>query len=453
MTTEFAAQERLSEYLDGELSGDELTRMEAALDADPAFRPELEELRALIGDLGSLPEVQAPAGLLGAVLASTADLAIGLDVGEAVAESGQFAAALPPPISTAANVAFWKTPWFGAVAAVLVLGVGVMFSMQGTSQPESSMAPPSPMAFEAAPDGSSVPSPSGALVDADAGDAVVDAGIGAEAEEAARERLADRLAGEREPEPEPLMEAATPRVMNGVTAPTEAPAPASRPVPRRSQPDSAVGPDGVFEAEWEGGEDSVAMEEELEAEAREPSIGSVGFAPEPPSGLAEDDAAALADDVTMADEPLEDYLDPAADVPSRSRRSESAPAATGAMRRGDSGGSGRVADSSVASKSGGGAPPSLDEVTFTGAGGDGTLRLAPGVTPEMAITALRGNGVTVDTISASSSTRVLQLTVAESGAANMSQVLRQHGALQYGRAPQASEGQVSLRLTMRSAAE
>jgi hypothetical protein len=109
-----------------------------------------------------------------------------------------------------------------------------------------------------------------------------------------------------------------------------------------------------------------------------------------------------------------------------------------------------MADAS-ASKKGGGAPPSLDEVTFTGVGGDGTLRLAPGVTAEMAIIALRGNGVTVDVISISSTRRVLQLTVAESGAVTMTTVLRQHGALRYGRAPQASEGRVSLRLTMRSA--
>lgn len=447
MTTEFAAQERLSEYLDGELSGDELARMEAALDADPSLRAELDELAALIGDLGSLPAVQAPEGLLGAVLAATADLAIGVDAGlDAVAESGQFAAAGGPPIAaTAANVAFWKTPWFGAMAAVLVLGVGVMFTTRGGGSPKT-MAPPSPAAFSAAPDGPLVPSPSGAVTDDLGGDAIVDAGV----EEAARERLADRLAGERE-EPEPLMETATPRVMNGVTGPAEAPAPASRPAPRRSQPASAVGPDGVFEAEWEDeGDDAVVMEELPEAEAREPSMPGVSFAPEPGGGLPADDASASADDVTMADEPLEDFLDPAADLPSSAsaRRAESAPAATGAVRS-DRRGGGRTADASAA-KSSGDAPPSLDEVTFTGAGGDGTLRLAPGVTAEMAITALRGNGVAVDTISASSSTRVLQLTVAESAAATMTSVLRQHGALQYGRAPQASEGQVSLRLTMRT---
>jgi len=110
-----------------------------------------------------------------------------------------------------------------------------------------------------------------------------------------------------------------------------------------------------------------------------------------------------------------------------------------------------MADASSASKSSGGAPPSLDEVTFTGVGGDGTLRLAPGVAPETVITALRGNGVTVETVSVSSSTRVLQLTVAESAAPTMSRVLRQHGALQYGRALSANAGLVSLRLTMRSA--
>jgi anti-sigma factor RsiW len=449
MTTDFAAQERLSEYLDGELSGDELIRMEAALEAEPALRAELDELHQLVGDLGSLPTASAPAGLLAAVLAETAGLAIGVDVDpDLSAESGQFAP--PPSIAAAANVAFWKAPWFGAIAAMVLLGAGVVFTMKGQSPPLS--GPPSPVAFDRAAEGA-MPSPSGALSDEVGGDAIVDADLGAEAEEAARERLADRLAGESVREP--LMETATPRVMNGVTGPAEARTPAARPTPRRQRnPVSVVGPEGVFEAEWESqAEDGVVMEEVPEEEA-EPMPGQAmplaTFAPDP-VGLGDDgDAAASLDDVTMADEPLEDYLDPAVDVDvagADDRRPESAPAATGAARRGSSR---RMADAS-ASKKGGGAPPSLDEVTFTGVGGDGTLRLAPGVTAEMAIIALRGNGVTVDVISISSTRRVLQLTVAESGAVTMTTVLRQHGALRYGRAPQASEGRVSLRLTMRSA--
>ncbi len=404
--TEFAAHDRLSEYLDGELSGDELARMEEALAADPALRAELEELRALVDRLGSLPPVKAPEGLVASVMEATADLAIGVQSGD---------------LPVAANVVFWKTPWFGAVAAMLLVGVGVVFVNQGGE----TMAPPSPamMAASEEPAASTIPSPSGSLrgEDLDAGDAVVDAGFAADAEEAARERLADRLAAEggSGAEGRPLMEEATPRVMNGVTGPAEAPAasppPASRPA-RDVRRESAVGPDGVFEAEWESDDGVVMHELDPSPAPEEPTAGA--FAPEPE----DEPAVASADDVTMSDEPLEDYLDPAADL--EVAEAESAPVASGGAVRREGGG--RVAART--------APPKLDEVTFTGVGGDATLKLAPGVTRDQVISALRSAGITVTPMASGK----LRLDLAESNASTMSRVLREHGSLKMGRAPEAN---------------
>lgn len=52
--------DRLSDYLDGEVSGDELAKLEAALEGDVALRQVLEELRVVRDAAGSLPR-HAPA--------------------------------------------------------------------------------------------------------------------------------------------------------------------------------------------------------------------------------------------------------------------------------------------------------------------------------------------------------------------------------------------------------
>lgn len=62
--TEPADDERLaamlSDYVDGTLAPAERAEVEAALAADPALRAEVEELRASVGALKSLPPTAAP---------------------------------------------------------------------------------------------------------------------------------------------------------------------------------------------------------------------------------------------------------------------------------------------------------------------------------------------------------------------------------------------------------
>lgn len=59
-TAEEARDERLSAYLDGELSSDEATTIRAELDADPALRETLEALRSVRTMLVALGELRAP---------------------------------------------------------------------------------------------------------------------------------------------------------------------------------------------------------------------------------------------------------------------------------------------------------------------------------------------------------------------------------------------------------
>jgi hypothetical protein len=61
MTREFS-DEQLSAYLDGQLSADERTAVEAQLAADPASRQLLGELRAVSGQVKSLPTYSADRG-------------------------------------------------------------------------------------------------------------------------------------------------------------------------------------------------------------------------------------------------------------------------------------------------------------------------------------------------------------------------------------------------------
>lgn len=55
--------DRLSEYLDGELSGDEADRLESRLAAEPRLRALLEELRAVKRTASERPDYEAPARL------------------------------------------------------------------------------------------------------------------------------------------------------------------------------------------------------------------------------------------------------------------------------------------------------------------------------------------------------------------------------------------------------
>lgn len=55
--------DRLSEYLDGELDGDEAERLESRLAAEPRLRVLLEELRAVKRTASERPDLEAPAEL------------------------------------------------------------------------------------------------------------------------------------------------------------------------------------------------------------------------------------------------------------------------------------------------------------------------------------------------------------------------------------------------------
>jgi len=60
--------ERLSLYLDGELTADEASRLEAELAADPALQAELDELHAVVSLLADEGPVRAPLGFHHAVM-------------------------------------------------------------------------------------------------------------------------------------------------------------------------------------------------------------------------------------------------------------------------------------------------------------------------------------------------------------------------------------------------
>ena len=51
---------RISAYLDGELSDDESVDFEAHLEDEPEVAEQFNQMKRLLGALGSLPEVQAP---------------------------------------------------------------------------------------------------------------------------------------------------------------------------------------------------------------------------------------------------------------------------------------------------------------------------------------------------------------------------------------------------------
>ena len=331
----FEAHENLSAYLDGMLSGPELAQMEEALAADADLRAELEELREMVQGLGSLPTHEAPAGLMAGVLASVADLPIptadGADLGSGPGESTELVAPVAEPLPS--NVV--RLAWFKAPAVATALAASLVFGFVWITQQSDPAGAPEPAAFEAAV-AEAPPQPSG-VVPGDEFDAVADLGV-AEGEEHARERLAGRLAGAEE-KPE-LLESAEPDVMNGAAGAAAPPAVAeARPAPaprRESVPESVVGPDGVFEADWESG-DAVADADAPEEEMGEPGPAEVAFAPEPPGGaLAAADPSV--DDVTLDDEPLEDFTDPPGDEELLEVASAAAPASSGAMRRGAGGG-------------------------------------------------------------------------------------------------------------------
>ncbi len=435
----FEAHENLSAYLDGMLSGPELAQMEEALAADADLRAELEELREMVQGLGSLPTHEAPAGLMAGVLASVADLPIptadGADLGSGPGESTELVAPVAEPLPS--NVV--RLAWFKAPAVATALAASLVFGFVWITQQSDPAGAPEPAAFEAAV-AEAPPQPSG-VVPGDEFDAVADLGV-AEGEEHARERLAGRLAGAEE-KPE-LLESAEPDVMNGAAGAAAPPAgAAARPAPaprRESVPESVVGPDGVFEADWESG-DAVADADAPEEEMGEPGPAEVAFAPEPPGGaLAAADPSV--DDVTLDDEPLEDFTDPPGDEELLEVASAAAPASSGAMRRGDSG---STSSRSSASRSRG--PVSLDEVTFT-AVGQATVMVSDQAKADELLTALRGRGWSVQSNPASEGRIAVTVISPESQRSEVLRILRAHGSLRISTAGEPSDGYQRIDVTV-----
>ena len=60
--------ERLSAYLDGELSAEEAEQLEAELEADPSLRAELDRLNVVVSMLADEGPVRAPLGFHHAVM-------------------------------------------------------------------------------------------------------------------------------------------------------------------------------------------------------------------------------------------------------------------------------------------------------------------------------------------------------------------------------------------------
>ncbi len=446
----FEAREHLSAYLDGDLSGESLVRMEEALEADAALRAELDELREVVDGLGSLPEIEAPAGLFSAVMASVAPLPIpGADL---AAESAELATAAsrvvaPPPAppgfwQSILNVSWWlKGPALSAAAALMVVGVVYV----GSQDPAT--APPAPVALRGdAPVAESAPVPSGVLTpDAlEAGDAVADLGLDLESSREA----AEAAVTEEAPAPEPLMAEAEPTVLAGAARPDAPPtvsSPASRP---ELLPESAVGPEGVFEASWEDEATVVADASEgsgsSASAAEDFDASELAFAPDEATVAQSEEArrSRRADrdadpaDLTMDGEPLEDYLDPPAD---------DAIVADGRLASADAP---RSTTGTSVPKGKAGGPVSIDEVTFTGVATSGTLRVAEAAAADQLVQALRSKGWTAQVASEQANQRVVDIQVPSASFAELRRMLAARGSLSLGGAPTASDGYVQLRLTV-----
>ncbi len=278
--------EELSAYLDGFLADDEVARVEAALQADPALQAELDELRDLVAGLGEMPELDAPDSLLAGVLAQVADLPI--PTGEDVASGSEDVLVAAAANDVGAKVIafpWWvRGPAAAAVAALLLVGAGVWFMGQEAGGPPAATAM-KPAASSSAPE-LAAPAPTGAL---DLEAVVADAG--AEIDDDIRARLRERAARETAEETELLVEP-TPEVRTGAAqpAPRRAPA-ASAPAPRPA-PEPEAEPEGVFVAEFErpivdgepmhaehdeGMEVAAAEEMEDESSGRSLSLEEVSF--------------------------------------------------------------------------------------------------------------------------------------------------------------------------------
>ena len=121
------SDEQLSAYLDGELSEGERAAIEAHLAADPASRKLLEELRAVSGQVKSLPTYSAGAGFADRVVEA------------ALAAKQQQPSAASAPARTARRT--WMAVVVAGVAATAA-AIAIMF--QGRKPIKGQVAPAAP---------------------------------------------------------------------------------------------------------------------------------------------------------------------------------------------------------------------------------------------------------------------------------------------------------------------
>ncbi|MCO4771682.1 MAG: hypothetical protein KDA24_16740 [Deltaproteobacteria bacterium] len=193
MTSPTNTRDDLSALLDGELSDAELAALEQELEADDALRGELDGIRDVAEGLRSLPDVKAPDGFLAAVMGRI-DAGEGLD--EPLDDSGADVVPLVPAVApvdeplpdNVVRFPWWiKGPVLTAIAALLVVGVGIGMRDRGP------MGPPAASEVVAfSPSEPVAPRPTGVVAAEDAelaGDAVADAGEPAEDSGDAAERI------------------------------------------------------------------------------------------------------------------------------------------------------------------------------------------------------------------------------------------------------------------------
>jgi len=263
--TKTDAREALSAYIDGELPADQVASLEAVLAEDEELAGELRALRDVVGELASLPEIEAPEGFLGAVMArveagETGDVegedgVIDFDAERRRIAAIKEAAAADSEQDRPANVVslgWWlKGPAIVAAAALLVIGLGRLVIPPDPGPPAMMAAAPR---ASSGPALAEAPAPTGLA----AGDGLAEAG--------------EPPLGLGEPSPE---------VAVGFAG-SPAARPASPPAARKSAErrsgirvadDRTDRPAGVYAAEYE-------IAEEGGTEAGE-AVASADFAPQP----------------------------------------------------------------------------------------------------------------------------------------------------------------------------
>ncbi len=148
MTSPHASRDDLSALLDDELSDEEFAALQRELEGDDELRAELEELRGVAEGLRSMGALRAPEGFLAGVMARVdageganeplfADT--GADVVPLIAVASIEEATVPGGVELSDKVVgfpWWvKGPVIAAVAALLVVGVGISIRDPGPAGP------------------------------------------------------------------------------------------------------------------------------------------------------------------------------------------------------------------------------------------------------------------------------------------------------------------------------